>query len=79
MSGEVTDKILYASVGLLCSSSLVAALCPIFLYNSSYSSLNYEQIIADKLKGLEGQENKANEAKGKRHIVWRFQNKFYWI
>jgi len=51
----ISNKILYASVALLSSSSLVAALCPIFLYNSKYTSLNYEQIIAEKLKALEGQ------------------------
>ena len=79
INDRMSDKILYASVVLLCSSSLVAALCPIYLYNSKYSSLNYEQIIGEKLKTLEGEENKANEAKGREHIVWRIQNKFYWI
>lgn len=57
---SIAKKILYASVTLLGSSSLVAALCPIFLYNSKYSSMNYEQIIGEKLKVLEGEENIAN-------------------
>lgn len=55
MDDSISKKILYASVALLGSSSLVAALCPIFLYNSKYTSLNYEQIIGEKLKSLEGE------------------------
>ena len=52
---SISNKILFASVALLGSSSLAAALCPIFLYNSKYSSMNYEQLIAEKLKVLEGE------------------------
>lgn len=38
---RIADIILYVSVVLLASSSLVAAFCPIYLYKAKYTSLNY--------------------------------------
>jgi len=41
ISNPTSDIILYVSIAFLLGSSLVAALCPIFLYKAKYASLNY--------------------------------------
>lgn len=68
---RVSDIILYVSVVLLGSSSLVAAFCPIYLYKAQYTSQNYQEIISQQLKALEAQQNKANLADGKKQFIWK--------
>lgn len=60
LENHISDIVLLISMALLSSSSLVAAFCPIFLYKSQYTSLNYETIISGKLKVLESSQNKLN-------------------
>lgn len=55
---DTNDEIgimLYSAAVLLSFSVLVACLCPIVLYKTNYSSLNYETIISDKLRALESE------------------------
>ena len=41
LQSETSDIILYVSIIVMIISGLVAAFCPIFLYQSKYKSLNY--------------------------------------
>lgn len=49
---KVSEIIFNCSVILLCGSGLIACLCPIVVYRTKYTSLNYERIISEKLKEL---------------------------
>lgn len=79
IEGDSGDIAFEVAGALLCISGLIACLCPIVLYRSSYSSLNYEKIISEKLKEIEAEENKTNLAKRVYHITWKIQKNFYWI
>jgi uncharacterized membrane protein YidH (DUF202 family) len=42
----ISDIIFYFSVILLCFSGVIACVCPIVIYKTKYTSLNYEKIIS---------------------------------
>jgi hypothetical protein len=49
----IAEAVFDCSVVLLCASGIIACVCPVVIYRTKYTSLNYERIISEKLKEIE--------------------------
>lgn len=49
---------------------MIAAVCPIVIYNSKYQTIDYEQIIKNRLESLKQLENDKLIKEGNKHLSW---------